>query len=267
MSSPLEFKELFAKENSLLSQHDSSTEKETPEQFETETPGPAGEPWISYTPIDRVGLAFSGGGIRSATFNLGVLKALHELGLLKYVDYLSTVSGGGYIGAWWSAWRARWGKEFPETALAGLADRQQTPNREPEEVRHLREFSNFLSPRIGFFQSEMWNAVMAVLSAMLPAMLVASSVIALAFLVWLGLNSLILTSALGFPVPGRNWLIAHGFSWLTGRGLSAIMAPVVLSVLTIITYICFEWSWHRAGKAEKGPSRSRVFRFHFLMSV
>jgi predicted acylesterase/phospholipase RssA len=47
-----------------------------------------------------LGLAFSGGGIRSATFNLGVLQALAENDLLKYVDYLSTVSGGGYIGSW-----------------------------------------------------------------------------------------------------------------------------------------------------------------------
>ncbi len=45
------------------------------------------------------GLAFSGGGVRSATFNLGFLQAMEECGLLKYVDYLSTVSGGGYIGA------------------------------------------------------------------------------------------------------------------------------------------------------------------------
>ena len=42
-----------------------------------------------------VGLAFSGGGIRSATFNLGVLQALARLDLLHRVDYLSTVSGGG----------------------------------------------------------------------------------------------------------------------------------------------------------------------------
>jgi Patatin-like phospholipase len=49
------------------------------------------------------GLAFSGGGIRSATFNLGVLQALAEAKLLKRIDYLSTVSGGGYIGAWFSA--------------------------------------------------------------------------------------------------------------------------------------------------------------------
>ena len=45
------------------------------------------------------GLALSGGGIRSATFNLGVIQALAKNGILKNVDYLSTVSGGGYIGS------------------------------------------------------------------------------------------------------------------------------------------------------------------------
>jgi len=44
-----------------------------------------------------VGLALSGGGIRSATFNLGILQALSRAGLLTRVDYLSSVSGGGYI--------------------------------------------------------------------------------------------------------------------------------------------------------------------------
>ena len=44
-----------------------------------------------------VGLAFSGGGIRSATTNLGVAQALSRMGILRLVDYLSTVSGGGYI--------------------------------------------------------------------------------------------------------------------------------------------------------------------------
>ncbi|WP_282608728.1 patatin-like phospholipase family protein [Pelagibius sp. Alg239-R121] len=46
-----------------------------------------------------VGLAFSGGGIRSATYNLGVMQALKKMGLFRCVDYLSTVSGGGYIGS------------------------------------------------------------------------------------------------------------------------------------------------------------------------
>src|SRR5215467_9815617 len=45
------------------------------------------------------GLALSGGGIRSAVFCLGVLQALAKHDLLKRFDYLSTVSGGGYIGS------------------------------------------------------------------------------------------------------------------------------------------------------------------------
>lgn len=47
----------------------------------------------------RIGLALSGGGIRSATFCLGLLRGLAQNGLLKRFDYLSTVSGGGYVGA------------------------------------------------------------------------------------------------------------------------------------------------------------------------
>jgi predicted acylesterase/phospholipase RssA len=46
-----------------------------------------------------VGLALSGGGVRSATFCLGVLRGMAQRGLLARIDYLSTVSGGGYVGA------------------------------------------------------------------------------------------------------------------------------------------------------------------------
>ncbi|TNC11776.1 hypothetical protein FF100_18815 [Methylobacterium terricola] len=45
------------------------------------------------------GIALSGGGIRSATFATGVLAALARRNLLPQFDYLSTVSGGGYAGA------------------------------------------------------------------------------------------------------------------------------------------------------------------------
>jgi hypothetical protein len=66
----------------------------------------------SYDPSDRdariyAGLALSGGGIRSATFCLGFLQELQRLRLLRIFDYLSTVSGGGYLGGWWSAWLSR----------------------------------------------------------------------------------------------------------------------------------------------------------------
>ncbi len=48
---------------------------------------------------DAIGLALSGGGIRSAAFNLGIPMVRERCGLLKQIDYLSTVSGGGYIGS------------------------------------------------------------------------------------------------------------------------------------------------------------------------
>lgn len=49
-------------------------------------------------------ICLSGGGIRSATFALGLLQSLAKRRLLSKFEYLSTVSGGGYIGSWLSAW-------------------------------------------------------------------------------------------------------------------------------------------------------------------
>jgi predicted acylesterase/phospholipase RssA len=70
---------------------------------DSELPDYAPEP----PPSNLVGLALSGGGIRSATFALGLLQELSRLKLLNMFDYLSTVSGGGYVAGWWSAWLSR----------------------------------------------------------------------------------------------------------------------------------------------------------------
>src|SRR5262249_40044999 len=53
------------------------------------------------------GLAFSGGGIRSATFCLGALQAIAKDARFFAFDFCSTVSGGGFVGGWWSAWLSR----------------------------------------------------------------------------------------------------------------------------------------------------------------
>src|SRR2546425_870115 len=52
----------------------------------------------------RSALCLSGGGVRSAVFNLGILQGLARCGLLDKFDYLSTVSGGGFIGGWVKGW-------------------------------------------------------------------------------------------------------------------------------------------------------------------
>ena len=46
-----------------------------------------------------VGIGYSGGGIRSASLNLGITQALHRYGVFDHLDYMSTVSGGGYLGS------------------------------------------------------------------------------------------------------------------------------------------------------------------------
>ncbi|MFO0725850.1 MAG: patatin-like phospholipase family protein [Myxococcota bacterium] len=110
------------------------------------------------------GLAFSGGGIRSATFNLGVLQALAELGLLRRFDYLSTVSGGGYIGGWLQSW-LRQGRVHENTCQArqqiGEIERKLATRSasEPPEVRFLRDYSNYLTPKTGIFTADTWSFI------------------------------------------------------------------------------------------------------------
>lgn len=88
--------------------------------------------------VDTVGLALSGGGIRSASFCMGVLQALDANKLFDRVDYLSTVSGGGYIGASLTTAMTKDKGKFP---FASLLDQD-----EPERVQHIRNFSNYLFP-------------------------------------------------------------------------------------------------------------------------
>lgn len=91
-------------------------------------------------------LCLSGGGIRSATFCLGALQALAAHGKLRSFTYLSTVSGGGYVGSWLSRWieQSAGDLEAVEKQLAGgtlIGDRAEAP-----QVAGLRAYSNYLSP-------------------------------------------------------------------------------------------------------------------------
>jgi choline dehydrogenase-like flavoprotein len=66
-------------------------------------------------PTNTIGLALSGGGIRSATFALGVLQAMAKRDRLREVDFLSTVSGGGFMGSFL-------GRLFTRDAVKASAD-------------------------------------------------------------------------------------------------------------------------------------------------
>ena len=110
---------------------------------------PSGEPPADVEPW---GLALSGGGIRSATFGLGVLQALARLGLLRCFHYQSTVSGGGYIGGFLQALIRRHGFARAFSTLAGGGADGEGPGARP--IRHLREYSNYLAPRKSPFSGD-----------------------------------------------------------------------------------------------------------------
>ena len=99
----------------------------------------------------RMALCFSGGGIRSATFCLGVLQGLAKRGMLRKFHYLSTVSGGGYIGSWLTSWIQRTSLDTVLIALGHPPPPTNGPPNAPHEpepaaIRNLRAYSNYLSP-------------------------------------------------------------------------------------------------------------------------
>jgi hypothetical protein len=108
---------------------------------------PAAYQWLNG--LDRAALCLSGGGIRSASFALGVLQALAvhprssnddrhvaeaKDSLLAQFTYLSTVSGGGYIGSWFSAWVARHKFPFVWSSLVRRHNEGRDPGLEPRAV-------------------------------------------------------------------------------------------------------------------------------------
>lgn len=98
---------------------------------------------------DVTGLALSGGGIRSATFCLGILQGLARKGLLRRVDVLSTVSGGGYIGSFLGRYYDRL-RSIPQDL------RTSSPAKHVEDglnrdhspiIQWLRAHGNYIAPR------------------------------------------------------------------------------------------------------------------------
>lgn len=90
-------------------------------------------------PSNLFGIALSGGGIRSATINLGVLKILNKCGILPLADYISSVSGGGYIGGYVHAKLRR----------AGSAKESYAELFSENDVKHFKEYGYYLTPGSG----------------------------------------------------------------------------------------------------------------------
>lgn len=179
------------------------------------------------------GLAFSGGGIRSATFNLGMLQALAERKILGDFDYLSTVSGGGYIGGWFSKWLNR-----EHGHLERIADRLSPGTRdkpvrqEPAEIRFLRQYSNYLTPRTGLFSADTWA---------LLATYFRNTALNLTILVALLGAVLIVPRLLGFVVAKYGTSHAEFFAWTGAAAALWAVFFIALSISTLPDQVKHQW--------------------------
>lgn len=131
---------------------------------------------------DRWALCLSGGGIRSASFALGIVQCFaansvvskrsmaERESILQQFEYLSTVSGGGYIGSWLSAWLYQASDLSAEgRPLAGHADqvitglnRRLQDHSEEEPINNLRRNTHYLAPRFSGLSPDIWSDVAAI---------------------------------------------------------------------------------------------------------
>ena len=186
----------------------------------------------------RSALCLSGGGIRSASFSFGALRALARAGVLHRFHYLSTVSGGGYIGSWLTAWiHRRFREERQEERdqergsrprARRLADLARSLASHPEDgglggdrppeadaVAHIRRFTSYLSPRSGIFSLDTWTLAAVYLRNL--------------FLNWLVVLPL-LGAALLVPRLAMEAISATGR--MPGEGtarLAAVLAPALVA--------------------------------------
>jgi hypothetical protein len=161
-----------------------------------------------------VGLSISGGGIRSATFSLGVLIALAKRGVLPQLDYLSTVSGGGYIGSFLSAFlNSSSGQHL------GLRSNELPFQREGGEaaaLRHIRHHSKYLAT------GSLWQTTKTI-SAQLYGMV---------------LNCMAIVFLITFAVIVEHWLrsfpqVAEIWGTVTHYGIFALMLGAISSLLAL----------------------------------
>ena len=224
--------------------------------------------------IPRTALCLSGGGIRSASYSLGVLQALARFraaaneprsknpdmsSALEQFDYLSTVSGGGYIGSWLIAWAHREReasvnatkdsqancKPRDESKDVGVQEQPLTPRQafhkvarglagdvphtsaDPAQrpIRHIREYTSYLAPHLGL-SLDTWTLGAVVLRNLLvnwvmilPVILTLVAALQTAHFGLFWLSNLIRTHA------GYGWWIAVGGLFLLAGTTAARRMP------------------------------------------
>lgn len=201
-------------------------------------------------------LCLSGGGIRSATFALGVLQGLAHVGALDSFDYLSTVSGGGYTGGWFTAWLRRAGAEGKPEVLRALDPARANLDElrsDTSPVERVRLTCRYLAPRGGIVSADVWTLVATMARNLMLNWMVLLPLIAAALLIPRIYYAVVRTVEVGAgpgaavsTYPATSWLFigaiallatavgylvlnftGRGAAWSQRRFLTACLAPMM----------------------------------------
>jgi hypothetical protein len=221
-------------------------------------------------PTDLFGIALSGGGIRSSSFCLGALQALDQYGLLCRADYLSTVSGGGYIAASMvAAMNTPSGRQALEQPQEKTGAEDNTPERSPAAwifpftagsnsdvsdtklVGHIRDNSKFLAPHglpdIGVSCAVLMRGLAVNLLMLLAVLLPLATIIIIANPTTDKLRHSILLD------------LATRFGPDTWSKLSFLSDPFILSKMTaiVLIYWLIGWAIFRSHKESDALRKAR----------
>jgi hypothetical protein len=164
-------------------------------------------------------LCLSGGGIRSAAFCLGVIQKLAEDRLLRQFHYLSTVSGGGFIGGWIQQLLHQQTSTDAGARVAAIEHEVSRPGF--AALSRLRDHTNYLTPQAGPASPDTWAAIALYLRNMLVN--------------WLLFLPVFLLAALA-PVLHRTaiWVVGNNQWLVLAFGLAAFVAMGVSVCLTCL---------------------------------
>jgi hypothetical protein len=204
--------------------------------------------------IDAVGLALSGGGLRSAAFSLGVLQALNHHDALRNVDYISTVSGGGYVGSSLTATMTQsQGRFVFGNAPTNDAGQAASEISDTAAVGHLRNYSNYLVPAGGrdllTGAAIIFRGLIANFALVLPVLLLfaAATILTNPHRTLLGCPDL-----LGYPLCGQYFSVEN-------FGLTLLLTLLGVAIF-------FLWALYRSSLGQERLSEFRTM-LPFLASA
>ncbi|MBF0214318.1 MAG: hypothetical protein HQM00_12295 [Magnetococcales bacterium] len=159
---------------------------------------------LNLTDGSVIGLGLSGGGIRSAAFNLGVLQSLQVSRWMERIHYLSTVSGGGYIGAAYS-WFKYVDRQSTNNFPFGLPD-TPTDDHKHKRVSWIRNRGNYLTPTSGL---NTWALLAAIFRGIFINLLILLPIV-------LTIMAILTTPTDTLPLKNIPW-ISEAADWIQSK--------------------------------------------------